>query len=468
MRKIRNRDQLLQKGDHEAREKVVNMLEGVLQAMDARVRIRALMRLEGDLLTVGNKSWDLSQKKNVYLFGAGKACNAMAEAVCDILGERLTRGIISVKIAEPQDRYVRTEVYVGGHPLPNAQSVAAAEAMLEMIEEADPADLFISVFSGGSSALLACPVDGISLEDEILTHDVLLKSGARILEINAVRRHISRTNGGWMAERLHRRGAELISLMIGDAVGAGPTEDRASPAVFFGTMVAPDGTSIRDARDVLVNYNLSQHLPESVTSFLLDDARVRETPKLHRECVTTFLLDNVADSCDEAQHIADGMGIPLLVFSTFLEGESREAGLVLASLAREIQGNHRPIAPPCYVVASGETTTTLSAPASGNGGPSQELVLGFGLGIKDSSGIALASIDTEGTDGTTYYAGGIADTKTFERLTCNGVNIYEALRNHATGNALESIGDNIMTGNTGTNVCDFNVIYITQENSRRA
>ena len=120
MRKIRNRDQLLQKGDHEAREKVVSMLEGVLQAMDARVRIRALMRLEGDLLTVGNKSWDLSQKKNVYLFGAGKACNAMTEAVCDILGERLTRGIISVKIAEPQDRYVRTEVYVGGHPLPNA------------------------------------------------------------------------------------------------------------------------------------------------------------------------------------------------------------------------------------------------------------------------------------------------------------------------------------------------------------
>ena len=223
-----------------AREKVLTLLDAVLQEVDAQKRIHEIMHLDGDVLIVGERMWDLSRKKNVYLFGAGKACNAMAQAVCEILGKKITKGIISVKIAEPQDRYVNTKVYIGGHPLPNEQGQFAARDILDLIDGADPDDLFISVISGGSSALLTYPVSGITLEEEIAAQDILLKTGAKILEINAVRRHISRTNGGRLAERIVQKGAELINLIISDSVGIPPTQERGKPIEYFGTPVAAD------------------------------------------------------------------------------------------------------------------------------------------------------------------------------------------------------------------------------------
>lgn len=461
---IRNAENLLAKGDCNAREKVITLLDQVLAAMNSRNRIRELMRLEGELLHVGNRSWDLRHKRNIYLFGAGKAVNAMAGAVCEILGDRITRGIISVKIEEPDDCYWNTEVYVGGHPLPNKAGVQAAKAIIDMIDGAGQQDLFISVISGGSSALLTYPVEGITLEDEILAQDLLLKSGARILEINAIRRHISQTNGGWLAKHIEERGAELISLIIGDAVGTPPTKNRNDPTSFWGTMVAPDSTTVQDARETITNYALDNIFPKRILNYLRDDSRVRETPKEQFKHVTTFVLDNVPDSCEEAVKAAREMNVPLMVLTTLMEGESREVGICMASICREIRMNQRPIAPPCYVVFSGETTTTVNGTCGGKGGPSQELVLGFSLGVKDLSGIAIASVDTEGTDGTTHYAGGIADTQTYRRLESIQGNIYEALRIHASGEALELLNDNIFTGNTGTNVCDFNVMFIDADN----
>lgn len=462
MEKIKNWDSLINKGDIVARERVLQMLDGVLSAMDAGNRILDLMSLDGNILTIGYKQWDLSGKKNIYLIGAGKACNAMANAVCQVLGERISKGIISVKIKEEQDTYVNTDVYVGGHPLPNKEGIKAAKAMLDLIDSAAPEDLFISIFSGGSSALLTYPVEGITLEDEIRAQDILLKSGANIIEINAVRRHISRTNGGRMAEKIHARGAELISLMISDRVGALPTIDRKEPQLFFGTMVGPDETTVQDARNTIINYDLLDEIPKSVISYLWDDARALETPKKHFDNCVTYILDGVPDSCVEAQKLAKKFDLPMMVLTTFIEGESREAGMVMASIAKEIKNNRQPISPPCYVVFSGETTTTIKEKAMGKGGPSQELVLGFSLGVKDYDGIAIASVDSEGTDGTSIYAGGLADTKTFERLSEKEVSPYEALRLHSTTEALEAIGDNIFTGNTGTNVCDFNVIFIDE------
>ncbi len=463
MTKIRNREQLLAQGDGAAREKVLTLMNAVLEEVDAGRRIREIMRLEGDALIIGERSWDLRKKRNIYLIGAGKACNMMAQTVCDILGERVTRGIIAVKIKEPQDRYCNTDVYEGGHPLPNAEGMVAAEEMLALIDGADKDDLFISVISGGSSALLTCPVQGITLDDEIIAQDLLLKSGAKILEINAVRRHISRTNGGRLAEKIcNEKGAELISLMVGDGVGRLPTKagKRGIPTEFFGTPVAGDGTTIQDARNTIVNYDLAEKLPKSIVDFIYDDRRVKETPKRFDGKLTTFVLGAVPDSCEAALTAAAAMNIPVLVLSTYLEGESREAGIFLSSVIREIKHLQRPVAPPCFVVCSGETTTSIASPPSGMGGPSQELVLGLSLGIKDMKGVAGASIDTEGTDGTTPYAGGLVDGQTMERLSAAGQNVYDALRCHSTGNALQAIGDNIFTGNTGTNICDFNVLFI--------
>jgi len=460
--KIRNYEKLASKGDTKARGKVLQLMDAVLQEVDAGKRIHEIMHFDGNVLTVGERTWDLRTKRNVYLFGAGKACNAMAQAVCEILGDRITKGIISVKIKEPQDHYCNTDVYVGGHPLPNAHGMLAAQRILALIDTASPDDLFISVISGGSSALLTCPVEGITLDDEIKAQDLLLKSGAKILEINAVRRHISRTNGGRLAERICGKGAELINIVVGDGVGQLPTSNRGSPvASFFGTPVAPDNTTVQDARNTIENYDLTGRLPKSIVDFLWDDGRVRETPKSFGGNVTTFLIGSVGDSCEAALVAAKRMGVPIMVLSTYMEGESREAGYFLSSLAREIKYLRRPIAPPCFVVCSGETTTSIQSPPVGVGGPSHELVLGLAIGIRGMDGVAGASIDTEGTDGTTRYAGGLADGLTVSRLEAKGVNVLKALRNHSAGNALMAIGDNIFTGNTGTNLCDFNVLYVS-------
>ena len=460
--KIKNYNQLTSNGDRTPREKVLLLMDEVLQALDAAKAIHKIMHLDGDILTVGERAWDLSKKKNIYLVGAGKACNAMARAVCEVLGHRLTKGIISVKIAEPTDRYINTDVYVGGHPLPNADGLLAAEKMLELIETAGPDDLFISVISGGSSALLTCPVEGISLEDEILAQDIMLKSGAKILEINAIRRHISRTNGGRLAQRILEKGCEMIGLFVSDSVGQLPFTNPGKPFDFYGTPSAPDRTTIQDARNMIANYNLADKLPKSIVDYLTDDSKVQETPKKFDDKLTKYVLCGVADSCEAAVRAADKMGIPVLVLSTFMEGESREAGVVISSIVREIKKHNRPIKPPCFIVCSGETTTNITVPPAGMGGPSHEMVLGFAIAVKGTDGVAGASIDTEGTDGTTPYAGGITDGQTVQRLEECGISIYEALRTHSAGNALEAIGDNIFTGNTGTNVCDFNVFYISE------
>lgn len=462
MKKIRNYDQIANRCDEEPRQKVLKLMDMVLEEVDSYKRITEIVHLDGETLTVGVKKWDLSKKNNIYLIGAGKACNAMAQAICDVLGEKLTKGIISVKISEKQDNYCNTDVYVGGHPLPNREGMFAAKKMIEMIEGASANDLFIAVCSGGSSALLTYPVQGITLEDEIEAQDILLKSGAKILEINAVRRHISRTNGGRLAELIcNKIGAELLCFQISDAVGKTSVTDRSIPAYFRGTPFGGDQTSIQDARDMINNYALMDKLPKSIVDYIFDDNQVKETPyDFDKSLLTTFVMGNLLDSCEAAKKAAEKMNVNCMVLTTYLEGESREAGMFLSSLAREIKFRDNPIRKPCFVVCAGETTTSVDGKTYGIGGPSQELVLGMAIGIKGISGIAAASIDTEGTDGPTIYAGGIVDGYTYKRLEDAGENIFQVLRYHYSGNGLEKIGDNIFTGNTGTNICDFNVFYV--------
>src|SRR5215471_3514367 len=164
--KIRNIDALCDVGDRESRRIVLAIADRVLHRLDAYQRIKSIMKLDGDILTIGTRSWDLSTKRNVYLVGAGKACNHMAMAVDEVLGDRLTRGIAIVKIAEETDRFRRTEVHVGGHPIPNQAGLRASLEILGLADGAGSNDLFIGLVSGGSSALMSCPIEGITLEDE--------------------------------------------------------------------------------------------------------------------------------------------------------------------------------------------------------------------------------------------------------------------------------------------------------------
>lgn len=461
--KIKNLEQLLTSGDGESRRIVLDVAERILRKLDAYHRIRSMMSLQGDILSIGSRSWDLSTKRHVYLIGAGKACNAMALAVEEILGDRLTDGVAIVKIKEPADNaFRRTRVYVGGHPLPNQAGLAASEKVLALIDGANQHDLFLCVMSGGSSALMSYPMPGISLQDEIDATDVLLKSGAAIREINAVRRHISRMNGGRMAQKIADKGAELIGFNISDSVSNPPTGDVTVPwPDFQATPMGPDHTTLDDARQTIQKYNLRHQLPASVVDFFDHCTEADETPKAFPQN-TYYQINTLPDSCVYGEQAAAELNLPCLVLTTFLEGEAKDIGTIMAAVAREIQGYRRPIAPPCLVLSAGEAVTTIidNSTIKGHGGPSQEMTLSFALSAGKAPGVCLLSIDSEGTDGTTDAAGGITDSASGAAAIAADVDIAAALRNHASYEALRAINSIVLTGNTGTNVCDINIMFV--------
>ena len=447
-----------------SRKIVLEIADRTLERLDSYWRIRNIMRMTGNVLRIGTRSWDLSQKRNVYLFGAGKACNHMAMAVDHVLGDRLTRGIAIVKILEETDRFNKTEVFVGGHPLPNQEGYRAAKIICDLVEKAEPDDLFIAVISGGSSALMSCPIEGISLQDEIDTTDVLLKSGAGIFEINAVRRHISALNGGMLAKRIQDVGAELIGFGISDGVGSPATGDIAQPFVAYNsTPIGPDTTTLDDARATILNRNLADRLPKSVVDYLMNAGPEAETPKAFPNN-TYFLLNTLPDSCRYAKEACEELGIPAMIVTSFLEGEGREAGTFFASLAQEIQTYGNPIKPPCVLLSSGEVTTRIddNSAIKGHGGPSQEMTVSFAIAAAKTEGACLLSIDSEGTDGTTKVAGGITDSTSFAAAAERKIDLFRALREHSCFEALEGIDSTVFTGNTGTNLCDLNILYVPQ------
>lgn len=466
MPKIRNYDELVATGDVDSRRIVLDIAEATLQRLDSYKRITNITRLDGDILTIGTRSWDLSTKKNVYLVGGGKAANHMARAIDEVLGDRLTHGIVIVKVAEDTDVFHHTDIYVGGHPIPNDEGYQASLKILELVDQAGPDDLFIGVISGGSSALMSCPIDGVSLEDERVATDILLKSGAGIYEINAIRRHISQMNGGMLAKRIAATGAEFIGFGISDAVGNPPTTDIGVPFErYASTPIGPDKTTLEDARRVIVDYDLADTLPASIVTYLNTVGEEGETPKEFPDN-TYYLVNTLPDSCQYAKEAAEELGVPAVILTSFLEGEARDAGTVMASIAREIQASGNPFPAPCVVLSSGEVTTSIKPgdPIEGHGGPGHELVAGFALSAAKAPGAVMFSIDSEGTDGTTSAAGGICDSTTAARGDEADINLHAALRGHAVHEALSSVGDVVLTGNTGTNLCDLNILYVPKGN----
>lgn len=460
--KIRNHSELTSVGETRSRELVLDIVNDALDCVDGYRRVRELVRVEDEILHVGNRSWDLSTKRNVYLLGAGKACNAMAMAVDHALGEHLTRGIAIVKIAEDDDTYLRTEAYVGGHPLPDEAGQRATAKILDLIDASGPDDLFIAVVSGGSSALMSAPIPPITVADEAQTTEVLLTSGLGIYEVNAVRRHISSANGGRLAERIAARGAELIGIGISDAVGKPPTRDIWEPDPnYVSTPFGADVTTLDDARAAINDHGLRDRLPTSVTKFLDEAGPEWETPKAFPQH-TYFLINTLPDLAEAALGAAAQRGVDAHLLTTFLEGESRDAGTTMASLAREIQTSGRPFTAPCVVISSGETTTHIhpETTITGHGGPSQELTVGFALAATEVPGACMYAMDSEGTDGTSNAAGGLTDSTTMPRAQERGIDLRAHLRGHASSEALGAVSDRVITGNTGTNLCDLNVLYI--------
>lgn len=450
---IRNTDALLSHGSVEGRRIALDVIEHACRAVHGYDATRKAVRLEDEVLTVTNRTWPLAKIRHLYVLGAGKASISIAEALEDILSHRIEQGVVIVKRGQKK-RLNRIRVLEASHPVPDAASVRGARAVLDIAARARMGDLVVCIFTGGSSALMTLPADGLSLADTQTLTEVLLNSGATIREINAVRKHVSAIKGGRLAQQLHP--ATIVNLTVSDVVG-----DWEALDCITGPTV-PDASTFQDARSVLTRYDLWEHTPRSIHRHLTQASEPMETPKdLVGVDIHTVMLATNRDACNAATRKAEELGYESMVLSTMIEGESREVGVVLAGIALEVEKAGCPIHPPCVLVSGGETTVTVRD-EHGQGGPNLELVTSLALRIQRRSRITAAAVGTDGTDGPTDAAGGIVDGDTIRRADHVGINVVEELKRHNTLHVLDRLGDAVYTGITGTNVMDLRVIVVTE------
>ena len=452
--KIKNRSDLISHGNIVGRNLVIDIIEHALEVMDPRDSVKKIVKVDDrENLKVGDLEYPCARARaigNIYVLGAGKGSLFIAEALEEILEDRIKDGIIVEKRGQGR-KLERIKVLEAGHPIPDKEGYEAAQSIVKLAMEATNGDLVFFCVTGGASALLPLPAEGITLKDKIKINDMLLKCGAKIEEINAVRKHISSVKGGRLAKYIHP--AEVINLIIVDEVAGLP----------WGPTV-PDKTTFQDAIYALKKYGLYDKIPSSVRSHLERGLKDRslETPKpsdFQGMKVHNFILGNAEKVCEAAHERARELGLNSMILSTVIEGESREVGTVLAGIAKEIAKNRRPIEPPCAMISGGEVTITITG-ETGEGGPNQEFVLSFSLMIDGNERIVAASVDTDGTDGPTDIAGGIVDVYTVERAEELGIDIPEHIMKHNTSYVLKRLKDAIYTGPTGTNVMNLRVFVI--------
>jgi glycerate 2-kinase len=454
---IKNKAQLVENGgtplNKKARRLALESLEHALEAADPRQLLKARLNLKGSTLKVDKHSFDLAKYRNIYVVGGGKASGTMAEALEQILGRRITKGLVNV----PHDTKNKTgiiQLHGANHPVPDQAGVEGTRRILKIAEDAEENDLIICLISGGGSSLMPLPRGDVSLEDKRKITNTLLKSGATINEINTVRKHISDFKGGWLAKKAYP--ATILNLILSDVVGDPLDFIASGPTV-------PDSTTFDDAVKVLQKYNLWEKAPDSVRKVLSDGKKglIPETPKAGDRVfkkVTNVVVGNNRYSSQAACENLRSSGLNTLLLTATLEGEARQVGIILASTAREVLASGNPLKKPAGIVAGGETTVIVTG--KGKGGRNQEISLAAASNLADSDGVAIASLSTDGIDGPTDAAGAVADGKTLERAMKVGMHPDNYLADNDSYNFFSKLGDLIFTGSTGTNVNDISVIVV--------
>ena len=439
---------LSQRGDRQERKAVVEaLLDAALQAVEAGQAVRRVLRRDGDKLWVNGRAYDLAHYRRVLVVGAGKATAAMAQAVEEVLGERLTSGVVAVKRGHGAPTHQVT-VMEAGHPIPDASSLAAGQQVAALVRDAREDDLVICLLSGGASALLALPAPGLELKDARRVTDALLRAGATINELNVVRKHLSAIKGGGLARLAWP--ATLVSLILSDVVGSPLDVIASGPTV-------PDASTFQQAYEVLARYDLLRKVPEAVRRRLREGmaGTLPETPKPGDPLFTKTFHVAIASNEIAARAAADAArarGWNALVLSTFVEGEAREVARVFAGIAKEMAYSDQPVPRPGCIVAGGETTVTVRG--KGRGGRNQELALAAALQLAGWDNVAVASVATDGTDGPTEAAGAYADGHTVQRAKEIGRDPLRDLASNDSYSLFAALGDLIVTGPTNTNVND--------------
>jgi hydroxypyruvate reductase/glycerate 2-kinase len=337
---------------------------------------------------------------------------------------------------------------------PTAEAVSGAEEMLRLLASAGPNDTAICLLSGGGSALLPAPAQGITLSDKLAVTRLLHRSGATIDEINCVRKHLSQVKGGRLAEAF--RGKLLLSLIISDVVGDPLDVISSGPT-------SPDPTTFREALAVLSRYSLTKTASKAIINHLESGSRgeIPETPKTASANVVNRVIGSNRLALDAAKKRAQALGYIILDLGAFVEGETRQVATAVAGIIRSVRRDGMPSSPPVCLLIGGETTVTLDS-NSGKGGRNQEFVLAVlaKLGADGLEGVTVLSGGTDGEDGPTDAAGAIGDSKTFSLIIKEGLWVEDYLKRHDAYRLFEKTDGLMKTGLTGTNVMDIRVIVI--------
>jgi glycerate 2-kinase len=420
-----------------------------MAAVDARTLLRSLFDAAvaaADPLACVPPNLPAPPTGRTIVVGAGKAAAAMAAAV-EAHWPGPLGGLVVTRIGHGAPT-TRIRVVEAGHPIPDAAGAEAARDILALMQGLGQGDLVIGLISGGGSALLALPAGAVTLADKQALNRALLKSGARIGEINAVRKHLSAIKGGRLAAAAAP--ARFVNLVISDVPGDDVSVIASGPTV-------ADLSTLEDARAVLARYRID--VPERVAAHLADPAN--ETPKPgdpRLAKVETRLIATPWDSLAAAAAKAREAHCRPLILGEAIEGEARECGIVHAGIARSAAQHGEPAQAPCLLISGGETTVTVRG--RGRGGRNAEFLLSLALALDGATGISALAADTDGIDGTEDNAGAILTPDTLARARLLGLDPRSRLDDNDAYPVFSALGDLVFTGPTRTNVNDFRAILI--------
>lgn len=438
---------------HESRLRAdaVAIYHTALAAVNPVDAVNRYVHLDGDLLRVGDRGYALSGYDRCYVVGVGKAAASMGYALEQILGDRIAGGIVIVKYGHTMDLKHLT-LREAGHPVPDEAGMRSAREMVHLLRELGPNDLVLVVISGGGSALLTLPREGITLADKQQVTKQLLACGASIEEMNAIRKHLSQLKGGELARVIYP--ATAISLILSDVVGDRLDVIASGPTV-------PDSSTFADCRAIVARYALE--LPEQVRRLFERGLRgeVEDTPKANDpvfEKTFSLLIGSNFLALHAAARKARELSYNTLILSSAIEGETREIAKMHTALAKEIHATGNPLPSPACLISGGETTVTLRG--TGLGGRNQEFVLAGALELAGVADTVILSCGTDGTDGPTDAAGAIADGHTVHRAAKLGMHPAAYLSRNDSYHFFEPLGDLVKTGPTNTNVMDVRLVLV--------
>src|SRR5258706_6092998 len=380
------------------------------------------------------------------VIGAGKASAEMARAVEANWKHRL-EGLVVTRYGHKVPT-TQIEIVESAHPVPDEAGRDAAARMLRLVRDLSPEDLVLCLISGGGSALLPLPAEGLTLADKQQVNRSLLRSGATIVEMNCVRKHLSAIKGGRLGAACAP--ARLVTLMISDVPGDDPAVIASGPTV-------PDPTTCADALAILQKYSIQE--PRAALEHLRgghDETPKPGDPRLAR--AQAIMIATPQASLEAAARAAQEAGVKALILSDAIEGEARDVALVHAAIARQVAAHGQPAPAPCLLLSGGETTVTVRG--TGRGGRNAEFLLALTIALDGNARVHAIACDTDGVDGTEDNAGAIAGPDTLPRASALGLRAKDFLANNDGYTFFSELGDLVVTGPTLTNVNDFRAILV--------